>query len=312
MKVLNPIKPMLCDTKMEGFTDPDWIWEVKMDGIRAIIRIEGGKIASIQARSGEEKLTMFPDIVVATKIDCILDGEIVAATGKFNDIQHRSNRENGIAQAVKDYPAKFIGFDVIKAQGTDMTAEPLMKRQNLLQGLAIPGSTFEVSQIFTGGEQLYSLAEKNAWEGIVGKRLDSRYAYGSRSPNWLKVKVWKRDAFWVMGYTPGTGWRSSTFGALVLARVDMVKRIPVHVGEVGTGFVQSEIDSLNIKMKANPLPPGHIPFKYSNPVTWVAPFGVKIRYLELTNDGIVRFPSYKGLINAMDPIAVKAWIEEGL
>ncbi|MFA5153190.1 MAG: hypothetical protein WC554_11565, partial [Clostridia bacterium] len=185
------------------------------------------------------------------------------------------------------------------------------------------GPTFEVSQIFTGGEQLYSLAEKNAWEGIVGKRLDSGYAYGSRSPNWIKVKVWKRDIFWVVGYTPGTGWRKDTFGALVLAKID--KTGFVHVGEVGTGFDQADIERLFRQLKGgsqvlrssgqggddkyHPFPAY---FKYSQPVTWTSPFGAKIRYLELTNDGIVRFPSYKGDINPMDPVAVKAWIEDGI
>jgi ATP-dependent DNA ligase len=102
------IKPMLCDVRVEPFNDPKWRWEKKHDGIRAIITISGGKIVSIQARSGQEKLALFPDLDIRAKADCILDGEIVALTGKFNDMQHRANRDYGIAEAAKAYPALFM------------------------------------------------------------------------------------------------------------------------------------------------------------------------------------------------------------
>ena len=115
--------------------------------------------------------------------------------------------------------------------------------------------------------------------------------------------------FWVVGYTAGTGWRTSTFGALVLS----TERVPPFnfVGEVGTGFDQSEINRLYARFQPANLA---IPVRYQGSVTWVEPFPVKVKYLEVTNDKKIRFPSYKGeLTGTAIEIAekTKVWVEEG-
>jgi bifunctional non-homologous end joining protein LigD len=303
------IRPMLCDVKADAFNDPKWVYERKFDGIRAIITLSGGKMVSIQARSGQEKLALFPDLDIKAGADCILDGEIVARTGKFNGIQHRANREYGVAEAARAYPAMFMCFDVLKVKDVNITNKTLSQRRRVLELFFKETESSRLSVWNTDGVALYACAETNQWEGIVGKNIDSFYSEGKRSPNWLKVKIPQRDVFWVVGYTAGTGWRASTFGALVLSRQPL---LPFDfAGEVGTGFDQSEINRLASRLRPTNLP---CVVHYPRPVTWVEPFPVKIKYLEFTADQKVRFPSYKGEITGpATEMAQKAklWKEEG-
>jgi bifunctional non-homologous end joining protein LigD len=291
------IKPMLCGIRKatDVRTDPRWIYEKKYDGERAIIEITNGE-RFIYARSGREKNRMYPDLQIDVKVDCILDGEIAAATGKFSDIQHRANRENGIKEAAKLYPVKFYAFDILKMGNNSLDRFPLEKRKQLLNAIVTPTQTCEIAPIFSDGIALWTQAKAQGWEGIVGKKLNSHYGFGARGEDWIKIKVLRQGEFWVVGYTTGTGWRESTFGSLILAKFEGDKFFPV--GEVGTGFDQREIERLNEQLKSTILPPGSIayftyPTPPTRPATWVRPFKVVIEYLETTADGRLRFPSYK-------------------
>jgi bifunctional non-homologous end joining protein LigD len=141
---------------------------------------------------------------------------------------------------------------------------------------------------------LWQQAQAEKWEGIIGKNLDSRYAFGGRGEAWIKVKTLQREVFWVMGFTAGTGWRQGTFGSLILARIE--NGVIKPVGEVGTGFDQRELERLNDQLKSSTIPTPWIA-NYPGPSpTWVTPFQVMVEFLELTNDGKIRFPSYKGQV----------------
>ena len=285
-------KPMLCGLKKETDIVRPYIWERKFDGERAVIDLSpNGRL--IYARSGREKNRMYPDLDIQVKKPCILDGEITAMSGKFNDIQHRANRENGIKEAAKVYPVKYNVFDVISINGQSVTALALTQRKQLLQELIIPNPTCEIAQTFTDGPALWQLAQSNGWEGIIGKRPQSPYVFNARGEDWIKVKCLKQGVFWVVGYTAGTGWRANSFGSMVLA--DLVSGKLVHIGEVGTGFDAQELSILDSMLKSRPWT-GPSPFFYQTSVTWVDPFAVTVEYLEMTNDGKLRFPSYKGRV----------------
>ena len=286
------IKPMLASLKTaEDATQEGYLFEKKYDGERAIIEMTG-QTRLIYARSGREKSRMYPDLMIETRLPCVLDGEIAAATGKFNDIQHRANRENGIKEAAKRYPVIFYPFDILFVDGVSVMHMPLSKRKEYLNKIMIATPNCIIAPTYTDEDLLWKLAQSQGWEGIIGKRMNSVYSPAARGSDWFKRKDKKRGEFWVIGYTAGIGWRESTFGAMILAKFENELFVPV--GEVGTGFDQRELEMLNDKLKS------HVRafpwFNYPEPATWVQPFKVVVEYLELTNDGKIRFPAYKGVV----------------
>jgi bifunctional non-homologous end joining protein LigD len=289
------IKPMLCGLKAPSSLaiDMNRLWERKYDGERLTVDIQGTK-KFMYARSGREKARMYPDLQIETLTDCVLDGEVVATTGKFNDIQHRANRESGIKEAAKQYPVVYMVFDVIKIAGLDTLNLPLHERKGYLEELISPNPTCQIVPVSSNGYELWERARAEGWEGIIGKKLHSHYSPGARGEDWIKVKCLQRGEFWVVGFTQGTGWRASTFGSLILADISPTK-VLVPVGEVGTGFDQREIERINAKIKSTIMPvQTPIVTGYNGGATWIAPFKVTVEFLEKTADGKIRFPSYKG------------------
>jgi len=283
---------MLAQLEPKPFNDPRYIWEIKYDGIRAIIT--GGVTGkyTIQARSGADKTLLFPELTLKSMRACILDGELVSTTGKFNEIQHRANRINGIVQAIRDYPVYYVVFDIIEADGIDLRKVPLIKRKEILRELVIPSDNVLVAQFVEDGEALFEAMVANGYEGVIGKHKSGTYQEGKR--NWLKVKCNQMGEFVICGYTLGTGWRESTFGALVLGKQDGNKL--TYVGSVGTGFNDQEIAALYkhlLELQNDICPFGYPP----EPAVWVKPeIAIKVKFLEYTDDGRLRFPVYKGRI----------------
>ena len=278
------IKPMLCQTADKAFDSPDYIWEGKYDGARIIAYVNGTE-RKLQGRSGAIKTTLFPELDVRTKTPAILDGEVISGNS-FNDLQHRVNRQNGIATAMKAYPAKYVVFDVLEANGINVRSSPLIKRKEILQTLLVETDNVSLAPYTEKGVGLFQVIKERQLEGVIGKRKQGAYLEDKRE--WLKVKTWQEGTFLVVGYTKGTGWRATTFGALVLS--DIKGR---YVGSVGTGFTDLVIANIYKEW----LVPAPCPFpREPEPATWVKPFAAKIRYLEFTNDGMLRFPSFKGVV----------------
>ena len=304
------LQPMLCELS-QPFDSPDYIFETKYDGIRAIIEVTDQGLYQIQARSGADKTHLFPEFNFKTRYSCLLDGEIVCkpkeidATapnmgGNFNAVQHRTNRINGVQQAVRDYPATYMAFDLLAADGIDLKRQPLMKRKELLRAVLTPTENVLIgTYIEEHGIQAFEQAKAEGAEGIVGKLKTGFYVPGKRI--WLKCKTWQEDEFVICGYTAGTGWRATTFGALVLGKETAGKDI-IYVGSVGTGFNDRQIDELYVRMnglKGNcvfyPVP------KDLDRPTWIRPeVKCKVKFLEYTGSdgsGLLRFPSYQGMVS---------------
>lgn len=278
------IKPMLCKLQDKPFNSQDYVWEQKWDGARVIAVVKSGNIR-LFGRSGSEKTQLFTDLKIRTTFDCILDGEVVAGTS-FNDMQHRIHRQSGISQAQKDYPAKFMVFDCLEIKGVDIRRSNLLKRKEALRIALVPTENVLLTPYDYDGLSLMDGIKSMGGEGVVGKNVAGIYRENAR--DWLKVKCWQEDIFYVRGFTQGTGWRASTFGSLVLGDGN-----GKFVGEVGTGFNEADTKSLFHFMMASP---GTCPWS-KEPVkaTWTKPFTVKIKYLEYTNDGMLRFPVFKGI-----------------
>jgi len=288
------IKPMLCERRPEPFNDNRYLWEIKYDGIRIIAGVQDGY--SLQARSGTDKTHLFPELNLETKVSAVLDGELVCyREGKlvFNGIQHRANRINNILPSSREYPATFEVFDILMAAGNNLQNLPLEERKKILEAVLIPTDNVRVAPYTPDGISLFQEAMDNHTEGVVGKLKTGTYRQGKRE--WIKVKAVQAGEFVVCGYTEGTGWRASTFGALVLGKVDGTGL--AYVGAVGTGFDEAEISRLYQRMLAlgsAPCPFGREPEK----ATWIKPvISVLVQYLEMTGDDRLRFPSYKGMTN---------------
>lgn len=295
---MEKIKPMLARDGGGVVNDPRMLFELKYDGARAIAFVDGTmKGYRLQARSGTDKTATFPEFEFNISKPAILDGEIVSATGKsFQDgIQPRINRDRDISLAVRAMPAKLVVFDVLEVDGNSVEALPLLDRKDLLAQILVPTPTVELAPYFDDGVALLAQSKalkaiadgvyRQGEEGIVGKSKLGSYLRDRRE--WLKVKCWLDGVFMAVGYTAGTGWRASTFGALVLADTK-----GKYVGEVGTGFTMTTINEL-VKM----FSPSICPFpREPEAATWIKPFAVKVRYLEMSNDDILRFPSFKGIV----------------
>lgn len=280
------IKPMLCklgtEEELKNLSNINWIFEPKLDGARIIAVVNSGAVR-LFGRSGSEKTKLFPDLKIETHGDCILDGEVVSGNS-FNDLQHRVNRQNGIAQAIQDYPARFSVFDILECQGVNVRNAVLAARKEFLRQMLTETDNVKMTSSARDGVALFELMKANSLEGVVGKSLTGLYHENSRE--WLKVKCWQEAAFVAVGYTAGTGWRTSTFGALVLADPQ-----GNYVGSVGTGFNAEDIRNL-VKM----FSAGTCPFpREPEPAKWIKPFPVKIKFLEKTNQGQLRFPVFKGV-----------------
>ena len=288
---MKPIKPMLCDILDKPFNDKSYIWEPKLDGIRMIAEVKDHKVR-LYARSGTEKTHLFPDLDIQTTTDCVLDGEVVSVFDGFNGIQHRANRIEGIAQAVKDHPARYSVFDILSFQDLSLMSHGLMDRKSILTNVLCPTENVSATKWVDDGVALFDLMKQNSLEGVVGKEKIGLYHENKRE--WKKVKCWQEGTFVAVGYTPGTGWRASTFGALVLADTN-----GNYVGEVGTGFTEGDIRKLFATFKTYPGLQGMGGKNWGmapKQTTYIMSFPVKVKYLEFSNEGILRFPVFKGVV----------------
>ncbi len=302
--VRTTIKPMLAEqAPIPEVNDPGKIWEVKYDGARILPHVDRLSGYYLQARSGSNKTETFPELRLETKLPAILDGEIVGANGgSFQDtIQRRINRTREISIAAKTNPAKFVAFDLLEIDGKNIEHLPLLERKNLLSKVLVETENVEIASYTEDALDLWNnVIIPGSLEGMVGKLKTGKYQRDART--WEKVKAWKRnygrfgstgETFLVVGYTQGTGWRESTFGAMVLGRLETDGSL-TYVGEVGTGMNTSDIAGLmSMFSTAGVFCPWPVE---PEPATWVKPFAVKIQYLEYTNEGVMRFPSFKGVV----------------
>jgi bifunctional non-homologous end joining protein LigD len=294
-----PYAPMLATLAQEVPRGAGWTFEVKWDGYRALARIAGGE-ATLTSRNGNDLTGRFPavarELVKTVKTPhCILDGEICAL-----DETGRSSF-SAMQQGRPGTPIVYYAFDVLEVEREPLVDLSLVdRRKRLVQLLDKRNRTVRLSESFDDGQALLEAAKEQHLEGIVAKRLDSRYAVGRRTRDWLKIKTHGRQEFVIAGFTKGTGRRASSFGSLVLGyyRGDEL----VYAGNVGTGFSAKEIDKLLDKLR--PLKRATAPFREvpkmpkvrRSDVIWVEPKLVcEVEFVEWTHDGRLRAPSYQGL-----------------
>src|SRR5207342_2919929 len=239
-------KPMLATLAEEVPRGVGWTFEVKWDGYRAIGTVAGSDV-TLTSRNGNDLTGRFQNVAKETTKavktpDCVLDGEVCAL-----DESGRS-RFSAMQQGKAGTPIVYYVFDVLEIEGEPVIDLPLVERRKRLEGLLDRrNKAVRLSETFDDGQALYEAAKQQRLEGIMAKRLDSRYQPGKRTRDWLKIKTHLEQEFVDTGYTKGTGRRASSFGSLVLGVY--VGSELVYTGNVGTGFNAREIDKLLDKLR---------------------------------------------------------------
>ncbi len=272
-----------------------WSYELKFDGYRALAYLRGG-VCELRSRTNKDLTARFAAVATAVAAgvagDAVLDGEVCALDERgrpsFSAMQRGEGR------------LVFYAFDCLVVQGTPIVERTLVVRRELLARIVSESAELALSAVFADGKALLESVKREQLEGVLAKRVGSRYAEGARSRDWLKVKTHGRQEFVVAGYTRGSGARASTFGALVLAVSE--GGALRYAGNVGTGFDEQEIARLLglLRPLERAEPPFHeapkLPRVRRGDVTWVEPrLVVEVEFSEWTHEGHVRQPSYTGL-----------------
>jgi bifunctional non-homologous end joining protein LigD len=275
----------------ERFSDPGWIFERKLDGIRCLAFKDRHGV-ELRSRNDLSLNRRFPEIARGLAedpvTDVVLDGEIVAFDGaqtSFARLQQRGERPA---------PVFFYIFDILRLAGEDVTHEPLRARKALLRRAL----TFEDPIRMTlhrkaDGEAFFAEACRKGWEGLIAKRADAPYTHG-RSRDWLKLKCSAEQELVVGGYTAPRGSRTD-LGALLLGYYD--DGALRYAGKVGTGFTRATLHDLAARLA--PLRRDSSPFADAvreRGASWVEPQLVaQVGFSEWTRDGRLRHPRFLGL-----------------
>ena len=286
---------MLATAVDDPFSHEDWIFELKLDGFRAIAET-GKKDLRFYSRNGLSFIDRFPGIsneLMKIKKKMIIDGEVVLFNEKgvpdFQKLQHYEQN--------KHFPLVYYVFDLLELDGEDLCRHPLIERKKKLKSL-LPGKNKIIlysDHVLEDGIGLFEETTKKNLEGIMAKRGDSFYYPGVRTKDWLKIKGQQSQEAIIVGYTEPRRSRKH-FGSILLGEYDKGKL--KYIGHAGTGFSDKTLDELIARMK--PLKISRSPFnekiKTNAPVTWLTPKLVcEVNYTEQTRDGMLRHPVFKGL-----------------
>jgi bifunctional non-homologous end joining protein LigD len=299
------VKPMLATLVDKPFDAPGWTYEIKWDGYRAIAFLNNGSVNLISRnnKSFNEKFYPLYEVLRQTNMQAVLDGEIAV----LNDqgIADFSALQNWRSEA--DGELIYYVFDILWVNGYNLEGLPLFERKEILKQEVQEEGMIRISENFeTSATEFLSAASKLGMEGIMAKKADSIYTEGERTKDWLKIKANKRHEVVIGGYTQNEG-SSKTFSSLLVGVYDNGKLN--YMGKIGTGFNRKVQDELMSRMKKLEVPKAPFtevpdvnkPSRFRpNPsqasVTWVKPQLVcEVSYIGLSDEGIMRHPSFEGL-----------------
>jgi bifunctional non-homologous end joining protein LigD len=299
------IAPMLATLGEGPFSDPDWIFEPKLDGERGLAYRLGGRV-ELWSRNRKRLTEVYPEITRAVAAqpggDLVLDGEIVAfdhGRPSFARLQQRIGLDGERARR-SPVAVAYLVFDALVLDGRRLTDEPLHARREVLQAALEPGEVVALNGAFVGdGEALFEEMCARGWEGVVAKRAAGAYL-SRRSRDWLKIKCVRRQEFVVGGFTEPRGQRQG-LGALLVGvyEGDRLR----FAGKVGTGFSNRLLAQLRerldgLEQDTSPFGAERIAERAAH---WVRPELVaEVSFSEWTTDGRLRHPAFVGLRDDKD------------
>jgi bifunctional non-homologous end joining protein LigD len=305
--------PMLADTADQPFNRPGWTWEPKLDGYRVLAFIDARGV-KLRSRREMDLSDTFPRLGAELRNQAvdgmILDGELIAfdASGRpsFNALQNRVQlTEREIAAADRSVPVILYCFDLLYFGGIDLRGSAYRDRRRYLAQCLLPSPLLQLVHAADDGIAMQQAALASGFEGVIGKRTDSRYEAGRRSALWVKIKPTQSAEFVIGGYTKGKGSRAP-LGALLVGYWDKNRlRFASHVG---SGFDEQTLAQL--KERLEPLKRSTCPFdekpELPNPTTWVEPKLVaEVRFHSWTEDDHLRHPIFLRLRDDVDPKSVR-------
>ena len=294
------IKPMLADKK-EPFDDPDFMFEVKWDGVRALAYLDKG--LHIINRRDIDITYRYPELHNLAKFikakNVVLDGEIIVLRDglpSFNDLQKRDHLQDEMEISIRKdiYPAIYVVFDVLSVDGESLISKPLIERKKIIQRIVKENDNLMISTYVMGkGKRLFEEVTKKGIEGVMAKRADGKYYPGGRGcGGWFKIKKIDTVECVICGYKEGTGERKDRFGSVILGMYK--KGELVEVGKAGSGFQAKELTrTFEIMQK---LITNKCPFKIDpriKGVTWIEPKLVgEVSFMEWSDNKKLRFPRW--------------------
>jgi bifunctional non-homologous end joining protein LigD len=310
------LRPMSAVTGELPRNDDDYAYEMKWDGVRALITVEGGRVR-LTSRVGNDMTTRYPELRALGEAlgttEVVLDGEIVALDDagrpSFEVLQQRMNvgSESAVRRLMKQVPVVCMLFDVLWLEGHSTLELSYRDRRALLEKLALSGPNWQTPATTSGGgERVLEAAKSLGLEGVVAKRLDSPYQPARRSPAWIKVKVHRGQELVVGGWLPGNGRLEGRLGSLLVGYHEQTGGPLHYAGRVGSGIDERARVLLEEKLAALALDGS--PFVDAPRIKdarFVEPrLVVAVEFYEWTSVGVLRAPRYKGLRDDVDSDAV--------
>ena len=300
------LAPMLARPGQVPREEEKWSFEVKWDGIRAIAYSQPGRVR-LESRNLNEITAAYPEVRGLMEQlgmrEAVLDGEMVAfdehGRPSFERLQSRMHVTGAsqVKRLMGSTPVVYAIFDLLYLDGESLMALPYSERRARLAELELGGAAWRVPDYHVGdGQRLLAATAAQGLEGIVAKRLDSRYEPGARNGCWLKIKHTRRQELVIGGWLPGEGRRQDRIGALLMGYY--LAGDFKYAGRVGTGFTERTLDDLARRLA--PLQTGESPFKPKPKLPRNAMFVeprlvAEVEFREWTREGIMRAPSFKGL-----------------
>ena len=288
------IKPMLLSEIREPFDSVDYIFELKLDGIRCVMYLDTNGV-EIRNKRNVHLNDTYPELTRSfkqIKKRCILDGEVFCMKGgkpDFYEVQKRSLMANAtkIQFAMNKLPVSFSAYDILYVNNEQITSKPLMERKSILQDIVIENERFSISRyIPEKGIDLYNLTVQQDLEGIVAKQRDSKYYIGKTTKEWVKIKNLMDDDFVICGYT----LKENNVVSIILGAYDNDQL--VYQSHVAMGVSNDAFEKIRKVERVEKLFTG----EFDANTIWVEPILVCIvKYMMRTKGGGLRQPVFKGL-----------------
>ena len=298
------ISPMLIKEQLEPFNDPDFVFELKLDGLRCLAYLDPKQGTDIRNKRDMPLLSLYPelqDIHKCVSKRCVLDGELVLfenGVPNFQKMQKRSIMKDKFKIKITSSraPVSFVVFDILAVEDKNIMNLPLIERKDILEKYVCDGERIHLSRyIEEMGIPFYEVVEERNLEGIVAKRKDSTYQLGKRSNDWIKIKNTNEDDFLVCGYF----YQQKDGLTLILGQYDPNGKL-VYRGNVSLGV--NNLRFIN-EYDAKPRPKPVFDFLKNKNITWLEPELVCIiNYMYRTEKGALRQPLLKGFRTDKDGI----------
>ncbi|MFZ2504211.1 MAG: DNA ligase [Nocardioides sp.] len=302
------MKPMLATKGERVPIDADWSHEVKWDGMRVLVATDGE--TRCFSRNENDVTVSFPELsgLAAAHPGLLLDGELVAFAdgrpdfGVLAERMHVGNARRAAALA-ESIPVTFLVFDLLRQGDRPLIGLPLAERRDLLATEGLAADRWQVPPAYDDGEMLWQATFEQGLEGVVSKRLSSRYEPGQRSRHWLKFPHRRRGSYVVGGWRPETD-STSRLGAVLVGEMTSVGLR--YRGRVGSGIAGKVgpmlLEVLTRHPRASSPFVGEVPRLDALGAHWVEPLlVVEVEALGLSGHDRLRQPAYRGVRTDLTP-----------